>query len=108
MRVPEAAAVALRLRFQPFVAPAHAVQRVAIDANGLALGNWEFRYPADAHVIEIPLHVPADRIPDDGQLWLRLLLPDAVALAAIGGTADPRLLGLNLIDLQVEVPEAAS
>ncbi|MGE0461027.1 MAG: glycosyltransferase [Vicinamibacterales bacterium] len=93
---------ALRLRFQPFLAASHRTQRVMADVNGLDLGNWTFSYEADMRTVEVTLPVPADRIPDDGRLWVRFRLPDAVAPAAIGAGPDPRQLGVNMIDVRLD------
>jgi hypothetical protein len=46
--------------------------------------------------------IPADQVPDDGLLWIRLALPDAVAPKHLGLSEDPRQLGVALIDLSIE------
>ncbi|MCC7177365.1 MAG: glycosyltransferase [Acidobacteria bacterium] len=93
---------ALRLRFQPFLAASHQTQHVMVDVNGLDLGNWIFSYQPDAGTVEVTVAIPADRIPDDGRLWVRIRLPDAVAPAAIGAGPDPRQLGVNMMDVRLD------
>jgi hypothetical protein len=92
----------LHLRLSPFTTPEQPVQRLSVEANGLPLGDWEFRHVAAGDVVPISLAIPANRIPEDGRIWLRLSLPDAVAPAAVAQSDDRRELGVSLIDVRAE------
>lgn len=109
LRAPGAEALEIHLRVTPFLTSAHTVQRVRVDVNGLPVANWSFSYADEQPVYELCLAVPADRISDDGRLWLQFTLLDAMSPASVTDVADPRLLGIGLVDLRiVPAPDPAA
>jgi len=101
LRAPAAGSWLLRLRLVPFLHPLHRSQRVGLEVNGLTLVERTFEGDEPGDPVAVFATIPADRVPDDGLLWIRLTLPDAVGPAALGINEDSRKLAVSLIDLRV-------
>jgi hypothetical protein len=102
MRAPAPGAWQLQLRVIPFLSEQHARQRLSIEVNGLDLASRAFEGNQLAEPVPVVATIPAHQVPDDGLLWIRLALPDAVAPKHLGLSEDPRQLGVALIDLSIE------
>ena len=85
----------------PFCTRCTESQRVGLEVNGLTLVERTFEGDEPGDPVAVFATIPADRVPDDGLLWIRLTLPDAVVPAALGINEDPRRLAVSLIDLRV-------
>ena len=101
LRAPAAGSWLLRLRLVPFLHPRHRSQRVGLDVNGLTLVERTFEGDEPGEPVAVFATIPADRVPDDGLLWIRLTLPDAVVPATLGINEDPRKLAVSLFDVRV-------
>lgn len=101
LRAPFTGAIQIHLRVVPFLAAAHRRQRISCEINGLPLPERTFEGERTADPVPLTLAIPVDRVPDDGLLWIRLGLPDAVSPASLGISDDPRQLGVALVDLRI-------
>ena len=102
MRTPAPGAWQLQLGVIPFLSEQHTRQRLLLEVNGLELAARTFEGNRLTGPIPVVATIRADKVPDDGLLWIRLALPDAVAPKHLGLSQDPRQLGVALIDLSIE------
>lgn len=101
LRVPEGGPWRLELRVMPLLHRSHSRQRIGVELNGLMVGEHVLDGPSMGELVPLALTVPADRVPADGLVRVRLLLPDAVSPASLGMNGDRRRLGVALIEARI-------
>jgi hypothetical protein len=83
---------------QPFLTPAHPMQRIDVLANGTLVAQRQFRQPGAA---TLDFVVPGRVIGADGLVRLDIQAPDAASPASLGMGADPRRLSIGVIQLHL-------
>lgn len=103
IRLPEGGPWRLELRLVPFLHDRHPRQRLGLEVNERVLADLVLDVGAPGAPVSLVVPIPADRVPADGLLRVRLSLPDAVSPASLGMNSDRRRIGVALIDARLTV-----
>ena len=103
--LPASEAIALRMKIAGMIkTPELPVQSVEVSINGKKIAEWEI-----ADTAQFTAAVPPELLREGGDLILTLRIPKATSPKALGVSADPRVLGVCVFDLELsKAPGAKS
>jgi hypothetical protein len=88
--------VALNLLIQPF-SPNGRPQRLNIQANGISMGSFTL-----SQRTQLSISVPHSVVGALGLIVLAFQVPDAISPLSVGAGADPRKLGIGLLEISTK------
>jgi hypothetical protein len=92
--------LALKLKFNVFMAGDHDRQDVSVLVNDVPLAHWHFRASLDSNPVTRELKIPAD-ILRSRYLEMKFRIEKPTSPAQVGVGADDRRLGIGLMRMQI-------